>query len=422
MKPYGSSVRPQRLFLSVLLFALFCGIGSAWAEKQKKPVVQHPLQQGAQQIVHYHLDDPHTRAGFEYFYNIEYDKAIHEFDVVLETHPNDAFAVNHLLSGVMFKELYRIGALDSELYAKEGFLKSKQYPLDPKTRDRIKELTERALQLSEEKLKTNPDDVDALYARGVTRGLKSTYTALVEKAWFSALRSAVGARHDHERVLQLKPDYTDAKMIVGVHNYVIGSVSWAVKVAASIVGLSGSRDKGIQYLYEAANGGGEAAVDAKIALALFLRREERYKEAIELIAGLNSSYPKNFLMALELGNLYNAAGRGPDAIASYQRLLKSADAGFFPDAHIEMAWYGLAETLRGQKDFKGAEDAYEKALAFQKTDPDLRLRATLAAGEMCDVLQRRTDAVKHYNSVLAQDTDSPRAELARKHLKEPYRI
>jgi tetratricopeptide (TPR) repeat protein len=414
MRPYCSSdLRRQVLSSALVVVVFFTGIASATSTQ--KPAAPP-------QITHYHLDDPHTRAGFDYFYNLDYTHAIHEFDLALEAHPNDATAVNHLLSGVLFQELYRIGALDSELYAKEGFLKSKQYPSDPKTRDRIIELTNRALGLSEAKLKANPNDVDALYQRGVTRGLKSTYTALVEKAWFSALRSAVGARRDHERVLELQPNYTDAKMIVGMHNYVIGSVSWAVKVAASIVGLSGSRKKGIEYLYEAANGGGEASVDAKIALALFLRREQRYQEAITLVDGLNASYPRNFLMALELANLYNAAGHAPEAIASYEKLLKNAEAGSYPDAHVEMAWYGLGETERGQHNFKAAEDAYEKVLTFQKTDPDLRLRATLGAGEMCDLLERRTDALKHYNSVLAQVNDSPQADQARKYLKEPYRI
>lgn len=415
MTPYCFSGLPRRVLHSALAVVL-CFAGVSSATNTKKPPAPPP------QITHYHLDDPHTRAGFDYFYNLDYIHAIHDFELALEAHPNDATAVNHLLSGVLFQELYRIGALDSELYAKEGFLKSKQYPSDPKVKDRINELTNRALQLSEVKLKANPNDVDALYQRGVTRGLKSTYTALVEKAWFSALRSAVGARHDHEKVLELQPNYTDAKMIVGMHNYVMGSVSWAVKVAASIVGLSGSRKKGIEYLYEAANGGGEASVDAKIALALFLRREERYPEAITLIDGLSLSYPRNFLMALELANLYNAAGRGPEAIASYEKLLKNAEAGFYPDAHIEMAWYGLGEAQRGQHSFKAAEDAYEKVLTFQKTDPDLRLRATLAAGEMCDVLQRRNDALKHYNAIIAQVNDSPQADQARKYLKEPYRI
>ena len=414
MKPYCSSdLRRQVLYSALVVFVFFNGIASA--TNTKKPAAPP-------QITHYHLDDPHTRAGFDYFYNLDYVHAIHEFEGALEQHPNDATAVNHLLSGVLFQELYRIGALDSELYAKEGFLKSKQYPSDPKTRDRINELTNRALALSEAKLKANPNDVDALYQRGVTRGLRSTYTALVEKAWFSALRSAVGARHDHERVLELQPNYTDAKMIVGMHNYVIGSVSWAVKVAASMVGLSGSRKKGIEYLYEASNGGGEASVDAKIALALFLRREERYQEAITLIDSLNTSYPRNFLMALELANLYNAAGRAPEAITSYEKLLKNAEGGSFPDAHIEMAWYGLGEAQRGQHNYKAAEDAYEKVLTFQKTDPDLRLRATLGAGEMCDLLQRRNDAVKHYNAVLAQVNDSAQAEEARRYLKDPYRI
>jgi tetratricopeptide (TPR) repeat protein len=414
MRPYSSSDLPRQVFGAALLVLLVLTSYSATASTSK-PAAQ-------QQITHYHLDDSHTRAGFDYFYNLDYKHAIREFEQAIDAHPNDATAVNHLLSGVLFQELYRVGALDSELYAKEGFLKSKQNPVDPKTKDRIVELTNRALELSEAKLKTNPNDVEALYARGVTRGLKSTYTALVEKAWFSALRSAVGARHDHERVLELQPNYTDAKMIVGMHNYVIGSVSWAVKVAASIVGLSGSRQKGIEYLYEAANGGGEAAVDAKIALALFLRREQRYPDAINLIEGMTNSYPKNFLMALELANLYNAAGKGTDAIASYEKLLKNAEAGNFPDAHIEMAWYGLGEAHRGQHNFKSAEDAYEKVLTFSKTDPDLRLRATLGAGEMCDVLQRRNDAMKHYQAIIAQVNDSPQADEARRYLKEPYRI
>jgi tetratricopeptide (TPR) repeat protein len=373
-------------------------------------------------IVRYHLDDPHTRAGFEYFYNLDYKRAISEFESALLAHPNDAFAVNHLLSGVMFQEMYRIGALDSELYAKEGFLSSKQYPIEAKTKERIKQLMDRALQLSEEKLKTNPNDADALYARGVTRGLKATYMALIDKAWFSALRSAVGARHDHERVLELQPNYADAKMIVGMHNYVIGNLGWGTKVAASVVGLSGSKTKGIDYLYEAAGGGGESSVDAKIALSLFLRREQRYKEAIALVDGLNESYPHNFLVALELANLYNASGQGQDAITKYRKILKDAEGNAFPDARIEMAWYGLAEALRGQRDISGAQQAYQKTLEFQKTDPDLRLRATLAAGEMCDVLQRRDEAIKLYEAVLAQDSSSPKAEQARKYLKQPYRL
>ena len=62
-------------------------------------------------------NDAATRKGFDDFYNLEYDKAIREFEVAQQAHPNDPFAVNHTLEAVIFKELFRIGALDTEAYA-----------------------------------------------------------------------------------------------------------------------------------------------------------------------------------------------------------------------------------------------------------------------------------------------------------------
>jgi hypothetical protein len=82
----------------------------------------------------------------------------------------------------------------------------------------------------------------------------------VERAWFSALRNAVGARHDHERVLELDPNYVDAKMVVGTHNYVIGRLPWSAKMAAALAGLSGSAENGLADLRESPR-----AMDAKVA-------------------------------------------------------------------------------------------------------------------------------------------------------------
>ena len=418
------------LVLLVLIADGLPGLAGNGQVRQSAPPQQPKTQQlrpapppsQAQQIVHFHPDDNYTRVGFDAFYNQEYDKAIHQFELSLQAHPDDPFAVNHLLSGIMFKEMYRIGVLDSELYAKEQFLASKQFPIDPKVKARISELTERALNLEEAQLKKNPDNAETLYARGVTRGLHATYLALIEKAWFSGLRSAVGARHDHERVLELQPNNNDAKMIVGMHNYVVGSLSWPAKVGASMVGLSGSRSKGIDYLYQAANGGGENSIDAKIALSLFLRREQRYQEAIKVVSSMSEAYPRNFLMALELANLYNASGQASLAIPSYRKIIAGVQAGSFPDAHVEMAWYGLAEALRGQHDFQGAADAYDHVLQFQRTDPDLRIRTTLGAAEMYDAMNKRPEAVRRYEEVIAADGDSPRADLARKYLKDPYKV
>jgi hypothetical protein len=353
---------------------------------------------------------------------MEYDKAIRDFSLDAQKRPDDPFAANHLLTAIVFKELYRIGALDTELYASNSFLSARQFEVDPAVRQHIRELTERALGLSEQRLQANPNDIDALYARGVTRATRCTTVALMDKAWLSALRSALAARRDHERVLELDPNYSDAKMVVGIDYYVVGSLSWAIKAAASMVGLSGNRSKGLEYLFEASKSGAENSVDAAITLSLFLRREQRYPEAIQLIGGLAAAYPRNFLVALEYANLLNAAGRGQEAIAAYRKLLEAGRGGVYQDPRLEQAAWGLGEALRGQQDFPGAAAAYEAVGSYSRVEPELLDRANLAAGQMYDVLQKRDQAVKKYQQVIATAGESPHASLARKYLKQPYRL
>ena len=413
MRPYRLSTSPLLgrvlLLFSLVNVAVTCAVAAP--------------QNGIAKL-HFHPSDPDTRAGFEHFYNLEYDQAIQFFEAAVKSRPGNAFAVNHLLSGVMFRELYRIGALDTELYAKNGFLNSKQFPIDPKAKEEILGLMDQSLKLSEAQLKKNPNDVDALYTRGVTKGLRATYIALIDKAWFAALRSAVGARHDHERVLELDPGYSDAKMAVGIHNYVIASVSWPVKVAASVIGLSGNKEKGIRYLFEAGEAGGETAVDSKIALSLFLRREQRFPEALKLVGGLVEDFPRNFLFRLEDANLLNAAGHGPEAITAFRAIIADNDAGLFArrQTRMEMVRYGLAEALRGQRQFEEAAREYDAVSAAGHADPDLRQRAQLGAGEMFDLLKERERAVQRYQALLALDQSSDHAGLARRHLKQPYTL
>src|SRR5262249_1397044 len=146
-----------------------------------------------------------------------------EFTQISQRHPGDPDAVNHLLNAVLFRELYRIGALNPGEYANDSFLSASHRPADPRTCEQIKSLVQKAQALEDKRLGANAKDVAAIYAHGVTRAQFATYTALIERAWFSALRNAVGARHDHEKVLELDPKDLDAKLIVGAHNYVVGS-------------------------------------------------------------------------------------------------------------------------------------------------------------------------------------------------------
>jgi hypothetical protein len=366
-------------------------------------------------------NDPLNRSAFDHFYNLDYDRAVQEFGQVLQKHPDDPFAVNHFLTAVLFRELYRMGALNTGEYANDSFIRAAHRPADPEVKDQIKDLVQRGLQLEEKNLSANPKDVDALYARGVTRAQFAVYTAMIEHAWFSALRNALGARHDHERVLQLAPDATPAKLIVGAHNYVMGSLPLALRAGVTMIGIGGNKEKGFQYLRDSAQGSGETSVDAKILLVLFLRREHRYEEALPIARGLIQSYPHDVLMALEEGNLLRAEGHNQEAAAVYRKVWDAGRQGRFDGLHYEIAALSLGELLRSQKDFTNAVAAYEQVSTVPQPDPEISQKANLGAGELYDLLQKRDLAMKKYQAVVATDPKTSLAETAGQHMKEAYR-
>ena len=362
-----------------------------------------------------------SASGFEHFYNLDYAQSVKDFQRVVDKYPDDPFALNHLLTAVLFRELYRMGALNTGEYANDSFVNAPHHEADPKAKAQIKDLVERTLALEQKHLAANDKDVDALYARGVTRAQFSTYTALIEHAWFSALRNAVGARRDHERVLELSPDYADAKLVVGAHNYVLGSLPWAVKVSASLIGLSGNKDKGIEYLQDAAKAGGEASVDAKAVLILFLRREHRFSESLQIVRDLLVTYPQNSLLSLEEGNLLRAMGNTQESASSYRRVLQRGRDGHYPAQHYETAAISLGDLLRSQKDFQGAASAYEQMNEVPQPEPELKQKAYLGAGEMYDLLSKRDLAMKKYEQVIAVNSGNEPADKARRLLKQAYR-
>jgi len=370
---------------------------------------------------HAAMHDPQTDAAFDHFYNMEYDRATQEFEKILEKRPNDAFAINHLLTTVLMHNLYETGGMNTGDYTNDSFIGRAPRPTDQKVKDRIKELVARAQRLEEQQLKANPKDADVIYCRGVTRAQFSVYTGLVERAWFSALRNAVGARHDHERVLEIDPNYVDAKLVVGTHNYVIGRLPWSVKMAAALAGLSGSPEKGLDYLRAVAKSDGENAVDAKVVLTLFLRREHQYDEALGYMNDLSAKYPRNHLFLTEVANLQRAAGRLDEAEAVYRKVWQNGREGKYGNLHYEMAAWGLGELLRSKKDLAGAAAAYDLVNDAPNPDPDVLQKANLAAGEMYDLLQKRDLAVKKYQTVLAGNANTGPADQARRYIKEAYR-
>jgi tetratricopeptide (TPR) repeat protein len=365
---------------------------------------------------------PEVRAAYERFYTLDYDGALSRFQKVEQAHPDDPMAADYVLETVLFHELYNRDLLDTTLYAHDGFLTGKHQVVEDKAfTAHIEELSGNAIHLAEQQLQKNPKDVNALYARGWSKSLHATYMGLVQRSFVSALRLALQARSDNDQALDLDPDYVDAELVVGVHQYVVGSLPFAIKMLAGLAGIHGNKQKGLELLRDDGKYGVTTSVEARTALALFLRREAKYGEAAEWNDSLKREYPHNFLFWLESANLQKDAGHAQQAIVLYRALLdQSRHAGYFTNAHLEQAWFGLADTLRGQREAAASAEAFEHVLAQPTVSPDLKRRAQLGAGMEYDLMGKREQAEAAYRDVLALG-DSDQASDARRYLKAPYK-
>jgi tetratricopeptide (TPR) repeat protein len=388
----------------LLLFTAICA-------KAATPVHTDPLN-----------NDPLVRDAFNHYYNLDYDGAMARFEEVRAAHPNDPIATAYLLNCVLFHELYRLDLLDTTFYANDGFLSGK-HPIteDPKVRDQIYTLADMAIAQADAQYTAHPDDLDALFVRGWVHSLKAVYLAMVEREYIGSLRLAFAAHSDHQHVLDKDPDYVDAKLVVGVYQYVVGSLSFGFKVVVGFAGIGGSKSRGLELMHDAAARGVISSIEARTCLAFFLRREAQYKQAVAIVRTQVKEYPHNFLFALEEANLLKDDGQGPAAIAAYRRIINDAqDSRYYIDAQSELVYFGLGESLRGQKMYSDAVAAYEHASNLPTTSPELKRRSLLAAGQVYDLMHEHDKARGEYLAVLAAGPDTSQADLARKYMRNAY--
>ena len=102
---------------------------------------------------------PLVREAREHFYNLDYDGALSRFETVLKNNPQNPMAVDYVLTTVIFRELYHQDLLDTTYYAHDSFLSSKRdVPVPEATRQRIEDLTDRAIDLCDKQIDANPND------------------------------------------------------------------------------------------------------------------------------------------------------------------------------------------------------------------------------------------------------------------------
>jgi tetratricopeptide (TPR) repeat protein len=248
------------------------------------------------------LDD----ASFDHFYNLEYDQALAGFLARAAKAPASADVENHIAQTILFREMFRAGMLQSQmLTTSNSFLKMPRIEMSSADQQQFTEAIGRAMELAQSRLHDDPDDPDALYALGVSYGLRGNYNFAVRKAYLDALHDMGCARKFHNRVTRIDPAMVDAQLTQGVYDYVVGSLSLGWKMVGMLGGFQGSRARGIDQLRRVASEGCINRVDATIFLAAIYRREHRSAEAVSVLKPLIPLLPRNYLLRLELAEMYS---------------------------------------------------------------------------------------------------------------------
>lgn len=352
-------------------------------------------------------------AGLDHFYNLEYDPAIANLQKAVEGDPNNPLLYNFLANAYLFRELYRLGQLEGNLYdASNPFLREKRPQPDPARVAKVKELVATVKRMCEARLAKNPRDVEALYALGTAYGIEGNYKFTIEKSWYQALSAGTKANELHEKVLKLDPNYHDAKLIPGVYQYVVGSIPGSVKWLAFLLGYHGGKERGVQFLHETMLHGKYTTSDAAILLTVIYNRERRFDYARQLLEHLAQFYPRNPMFRLEVGRTYAREGQRDKALEIYLAVAHDMEAGKpgYNKVPRERLWYQVGMLYQQQGRYAEALEAYARVTERSDSDGLMKAYSGLRRGEIFAAQNRVELARAEYERVAAMPYDEPRRQ------------
>ena len=369
--------------------------------------------------------DAGVAAAYDHFYNLEYDQALAGFVTQSQQHPEAMGAWNHIAQCTLYRAMYQDGALESGLVSGgNSIFRRAKVKISPEDEKRFEEAVDRAAQLAQARLKEDPKDKEALYALGVTYGIRANFAFLVKKAWLEALRDATMARKTHNKITEMDPNFVDARLIQGVHDYVIGSLPLTYRVLGFLAGFRGDRPAGIRAVENVAKNGIRSDIDADVLLIAIYRREKRSQDAIPMLAELVRRFPRNHLFRFEMVQMYEDIGSKDQALAQIAEIqrLKAGGAPGFKDVRDEKIDYIAGNVLFRCNDLDGAL-AHMKKVTVKAHDLDSNtgLMAWMRLGQIYDLRGERAQAVAAYKEVIALAPQSEIAKESRGYMSTPYR-
>jgi len=287
-------------------------------------------------------------------------------------------------------------------------------------RDReLEEAADRAFSVADARLRADPEDARALFARGAARGVRSRHH-LFRAQRGDAARTAAQMREDLLAARARDPEDADVLFGLGLYDYYVDVLPRFARLLRFLSRLpGGDRARGLAAIEEAARSSTLHGVEARVQLyEIHAFYEDDPEAAAADMEELARRYPGWPLWRLKLAeHLRDRLGAYAESGAVARRMLYasetvSAQAG--PGA-LALARLSLGESLLLDLRPEEARQALLPLLDAGAGQPALAARARLLIGRSLELEGERDGAAAHYRAASADRESRKRAQSALAH-------
>ncbi len=145
--------------------------------------------------------------GFHKMYELKFDEARAEFSNFLHEHPDDPLGQVAFAASYLFEEFYIKGVFTSAFFLNDKkFLGGVEGKPDELLRQRFFQANQRARELAQQRLKSNPRDAEGLLVATLASGMEANYDSLIAKRQLASLRMLREAEATAGQPLALAPN------------------------------------------------------------------------------------------------------------------------------------------------------------------------------------------------------------------------
>lgn len=223
----------------------------------------------------------------------------------------------------IFSELKKSFPDDPRPYFFESMMPFLEYffvEQSPELADDFLFISERAVDLSQKRLNSQPNDTTMVLMLSGLHGYRGLVAA-GQNRHRVALSSGLTGFNYTRKLLSMGSDRPEARIGRGMFYYMVGSIPAGMRWATNMIGIRADIEDGFNELKQAAESESYVRNDAKMMLMYLYSKEERYEEALNYALMLTDALPDNVIFLFKKAEIYEKLNNNHYAADVYRHII-----------------------------------------------------------------------------------------------------